>query len=126
MPNGCWLWRGCTNNEFYGQYRVGGKTELAHRVVYEKYKKKIEPGKILDHFKAKEGCPRYCVNPDHLEEVSHAVNIQRGKLGKFTQEDIEEARKLYDTGKYTNIEIAGKYGISLGYFCNLMKRRVRN
>ena len=46
----------------------------AHRIVYELIKGKIPEGLFIDHL-----CRvRNCVNPDHLEPVTHEENIRRG------------------------------------------------
>lgn len=71
---GCWLWLKALNNQGYGQIRVGDRTELAHRVAYVAFIGPIPADRELDH---KCRMPR-CVNPDHLEPVTHAQNIVRG------------------------------------------------
>jgi hypothetical protein len=50
-------------------------TALAHRVSYEIYKGAIPDGMQVDHL-----CRvRSCVNPDHLEAVPQATNLERGE-----------------------------------------------
>ena len=79
-PNsGCWLWTAAINEHGYGTLRLGrhkGKTQnyLAHRFTFEFYNGPILDGSILDHTCRQ----RACVNPDHLEAVTHRVNILRG------------------------------------------------
>lgn len=81
-PNcGCWLWGG-DGNERYGNlsYRVDGKQhrKLAHRLSYECHVGPIPPGLVIDH-----KCRNtWCVNPAHLEPVTHAENVRRGKAGQ--------------------------------------------
>lgn len=75
---GCWVWQGEPTENGYGQYTVGGgaerKTYLAHRYVYELLVGPIPEGLDLDHL-----CRvRLCVNPDHLQPVTRAVNLERG------------------------------------------------
>jgi len=74
-PNsGCWLWMGATNNNGYGVTGVNGKNKLAHRVAYQLLHGVDSVGMDLDHL-----CRvRCCVNPHHLEPVSHRENILRG------------------------------------------------
>ena len=73
--SGCWLWSRGTNGVGYGVAVVNSKQELAHRVVFEIYKGKIADGLTLDHL-----CRvPLCVNPDHLEAVTHRENVLRGK-----------------------------------------------
>jgi hypothetical protein len=58
----------------YGKINVGGYPRYAHRVVYEAIVGPIPDGLELDHLCRVPAC----VNPAHLEAVTHAVNIARG------------------------------------------------
>lgn len=73
-PNtGCWLWLGCVDRSGYGQVKYKGKTTEAHRAVYELLGGEVA-AEDLDHT-----CRvRSCVNPLHLEPVSHRENMRRG------------------------------------------------
>lgn len=73
-PNGCWLWTASIKAEGYGQVRrPDGRTGYAHRVVYELLVGPIPEGLELDHL-----CRvRACVNPEHLEPVTHEENVRR-------------------------------------------------
>ena len=60
---------------------VQGKKELAHRIAYEAANGPIPEGMVLDHL-----CrSRNCVNPDHLEVVTHAENQRRGRRASGLQ-----------------------------------------
>lgn len=73
--SGCWLWTGAIDRHGYGLVRLGGKSRLAHRVVYEAVGS-IPTGRDLDHL-----CRvRACVNPAHLEPVTRAENLRRSPL----------------------------------------------
>lgn len=72
--NGCWEWVGCRGAGGYSVIREGGRNKRAHRVMYERFKGPIPTGLYLDHLCRK----RDCVNPDHLEPVTHKENCLRG------------------------------------------------
>lgn len=98
----CWLWTGHTRGG-YGRLKIGSKHRQAHRLAYEWLVGPIPEGKAhLDHL-----CRvRHCVNPAHLEPVTHRENVLRGesvvakqarqthcKRGhEFTEENINQAR----------------------------------
>lgn len=69
----CWIWTGqIRKNDGYGYFWDGSKKVLAHRWSYERAKGSIS--NELDHL-----CRvRACVNPEHLEDVTHEVNMSRG------------------------------------------------
>ena len=73
--NGCWLWTADQSHHGYAYCSpYPGQSRYAHRVAYEMLVGRIPPGQELDHL-----CRvRHCINPAHLEAVSHAQNVQRG------------------------------------------------
>lgn len=76
----CWIWTGTINNRGYGCTSLKGKAIYAHRVSYEFYVGPIPDGLELDHL-----CRNPpCINPDHLEAVTHAENMRRGKAAQAT------------------------------------------
>jgi hypothetical protein len=78
VDSGCWEWTGWTNGVSYGKF-YGGKDApkaYAHRWLYEQVVEPIPEGLTLDHL-----CRNtLCVNPDHLEPVTGAVNTARGTM----------------------------------------------
>lgn len=71
---GCWIWQGSKNNKGYGLFSVACKRTLAHRYAFTLIVGEIPPSKHLDHL-----CRQpLCVNPRHLEVVSHRENVLRG------------------------------------------------
>jgi len=74
-PNtGCWLWGGATRSDGYGALWFNKKVMAAHRISHEFFCGEIPSGLEIDHL-----CRvRCCVNPDHLEPVTHSENIRRG------------------------------------------------
>lgn len=72
----CWLWNACRDQLGYGSFGIGGrgKNRRAHIWAYEHFIGAIPEGLELDHL-----CrTRHCVNPWHLEPVTHRENTLRG------------------------------------------------
>lgn len=70
---GCWIWQGHIGPKGYGQVRGKSGTQPAHQAAYEEWKGAIPTGMEPDHL-----CKvRSCVNPDHLEAVTHRENLLR-------------------------------------------------
>lgn len=71
----CWRWTGTIDESGYGRFAGGRYGSLfAHRLAYFAYVGSVPDGLELDHL-----CRvRNCVNPSHLEAVTHAENMQRG------------------------------------------------
>ena len=69
----CWLWTGAINDSGYGVIWDGRRLVYAHRLSYLLHGYTLPDGLDLDHT-----CfVRSCVRPDHLDPVTHAVNIRR-------------------------------------------------
>jgi hypothetical protein len=79
--DGCWLWTGRPNRQGYGVLREGpsgSRTLRAHRFSYELLVGPILEGLVIDHL-----CSNtMCVNPDHLDSVTQAENVRRGRTGQ--------------------------------------------
>lgn len=73
---GCWVFRGESNK--YGALRVNNRSRPAHRVSYELYVGPIPAGYQIDHKCRTPGC----VNPDHLQAVTHKQNGENLGLSK--------------------------------------------
>ena len=71
--SGCWLWTGARFKAGYAGIRWGGAAKYGHRVAYEVLVGEVPAGLELDHLCRTPAC----VNPDHLEPVSHRENLAR-------------------------------------------------
>jgi hypothetical protein len=80
----CWIWPGKIGASGYGVRN----DRYAHRLVWESAHGPVPEGLELDHLCRN----RACVNPDHLEPVTHAENCRRGAAG-----DVNRARMLAKT-----------------------------
>ena len=70
----CWGWSDRPNSSGYSLFRLGRAQCLAHRLAYRSLRGPIPLEMELDHLCRN----RACVNPWHLEPVSHRVNTLRG------------------------------------------------
>lgn len=77
-PNsGCWLWLGTLDKGGYASThpRIHGRRVYGgYRVAYMALVGEVPDGLELDH-KCRMRC---CVNPAHLEPVTHRINVLRG------------------------------------------------
>lgn len=73
---GCWEWTAYISELGYGQFKAFGAMVRAHRFAYELLIGPIPEGLEIDHLCQNRGC----VNPDHLEPVSHIENVRRGHM----------------------------------------------
>lgn len=74
-PNsGCWIWTAALDSIGYGSTNgPSGRTCKAHRLAYLTLVGPVPIGLELDH-KCRTRC---CVNPAHLEPVTHRENMRR-------------------------------------------------
>lgn len=78
-PTACWLWIGAIQQQGYGLWTFyppdmpRKKLMVAHRVMYSLVHGAIPDNMELDHLCRN----KTCVNPDHLEIVTHKENLAR-------------------------------------------------
>jgi hypothetical protein len=87
-PDGCWRWLGSRTTAGYGHLSTRGSYYQAHRLMFSLWRGDVPDGLELDHL-----CRhRWCVNPSHLEIVTHAVNAQRGSRSVLSLEKVRAIR----------------------------------
>jgi len=70
----CWSWIGSLGPDGYGRFKFRGRNLLAHRLAWALHWDFALEGQLtIDHLCAH----RSCVNPAHLERVTHHENIRR-------------------------------------------------
>lgn len=106
--SGCWIWIGGQDGNGYGSYYHNYKVKHAHRFVFEQFKGQIPLGMDLDHL-----CRvPLCVNPEHLEVVTRAINARRGNNTSLTQDDVNKIREIYKTRKIKQRDLGRMFGTS--------------
>lgn len=83
----CWEWTGYRDTQGYGGIWWDGRQWKAHRFIYTRLVGAIPVGLEPDHLCRNRGC----VNPDHIELVTHQVNSLRSP----TASSAVNARKTH-------------------------------
>ena len=106
----CWPWLGNKNKRTgYGKKQWFGRSVLAHRWMYEQRVGEIPPGKVINH----KCSNRACVNPDHLEVVSQALNVRHGAGTRLTWDDVAVIRAANDNRKWGDgAKLARRFNVS--------------
>lgn len=101
-PNGCIL--GPANHNLgYCRTLVKGKWVGAHRVAYELFVGPIPDGMELDHV-----CRvRNCINPAHLEAVTHEENINRKPKDRSTYQRRGHMKDRGECIEGHNLDVVG-------------------
>lgn len=107
--NGCWIWKGSLQTHGYAYlpwrlYHEKFKTTLGHRIYFMVFRGPIPKGMEIDHL-----CNvKACVNPYHLEVVTHEENNRRRNA------EVDARRKVFPCGHprvggHTYMKRAGYY-----------------
>lgn len=105
VETGCWEWGLNKSPEGYGLAWRDGRMRAAHRVFWEEANGPIPDGLPLDHLCINPSC----VNPDHLEPVTHLENVRRSRRAKLTVEDVADIKASPDE---SHAELGRRYGVS--------------
>ena len=106
---GCWLWKKPVHPSGYAFMwdATQQRMRAAHCVFYARQHGPIPEGMDLDHL-----CRRKnCVNPAHLEVVTHAENVRRGVSTHLTMADAHLIRELRSHG-HTFSALATQFGVT--------------
>ena len=80
---GCWNWLGSIMKNGYG-------VDTPHRTMWKRERGPIPAKMTIDHLCRN----RKCINPNHLEVVTQAENVQRGAGAKLNWFDVHNIRKM--------------------------------
>ena len=124
--DGCWEWIAARKASGYGVFNTDGRfgpVRRAHVLAYEDRRGPVPDGLEIDHLCRN----RWCVNPDHMEPVTHRENLRRGlgKPRKLTDQDVADIRRRYSHGSTTQTALAKRYGVSQTHVSDIVRRKVR-
>jgi len=74
----CWEWKGAKSGG-YGNFVINGKQMRAHRLSYQIFIGELRPKFQINHMCSN----RSCINPEHLEQITHAENGSREKANHY-------------------------------------------
>ena len=126
----CWLWQGACNTSGYGNFLYNGKVRVSNRVAWM-----LTFGEIPKDMRVLHTCDiRNCCNPNHLFLGTYSDNTQdmlakgRGPDvqgenhpgAKLTALEVEDIRFFWNTGKYTQEEIAEEFPVGRSQIANIL------
>lgn len=136
-PDECWLWKRARTGAGYGQLRVGGRSQRAHRVSWTIHNGPIPPGKGHHGTCILHACDNPpCVNPAHLRAGTNRDNAmdresrgrgvhpkaERNGATTLSSADVDEIRQRYATGDVTQRALADEYGVSRSNIGRIVRR----
>lgn len=135
----CWLWR-ASRRHTYGQINLHPFGPVyAHRLSYVLYHGEIPDGMFVCH-----RCDTpLCVKPEHLFLGTPRDNsrdmLAKGRgsepprrygpehhMAKQTTDEVQEIRRLWATGAYTQRQLARQFGVTQSTIWRLVNRVTRN
>ena len=122
----CWLWTGAKNNERVGRGVIGyqWKTIAAPRVAWFLATGKW-PTNDACHHCDNPPCVRFSHLFDGTAEDNGRDMSRKGRSGtaKLTWKKVVEIRRLYTTGRFSQMALALKFGVSQSVIWNVVTHR---
>jgi len=136
----CLEWKGRCNPFGYGLIKLRSKdmqgigfSTGTHRAAYLVWKGDIPENMCVLH-KCDNKC---CIEPSHLFLGSHQDNMddmkaksrqnkrpgEKHHITKFSDKDVIEIRKLWDSGEFTQSYFCRIYNVSSACICNMINRK---
>ena len=90
--NGCWTWTGRLGRDGYSRPSVGGRVVSGHRLMATLVYGDLKGSAVVHHKCAN----RQCINPDHLQPVSHRENVAEMLQRNYYLSRIEELERALE------------------------------
>ena len=113
----CWISRWKPSDpRGYTRVRSANRRIGIHVLMWIQVNGPVPEGLFIDHLCREPSC----INPAHLEPVSHTENVRRGKVPKLTPEKVRTIRFLRGLG-YRQEEIARRVQSTRGTVSNVLR-----
>ena len=119
--NECKPWTGAYDAQGYPRQKVKGKSLYAHRVAFEFFWRKLQPGERVYRRCGDRGCVAYY----HVttERPERQGKRHRPGTAKLTPTKVRNIRRAYaEPGGPTQAELARKYGVSRSCVSCIVRR----
>ena len=116
---GCWNWNRCKDGCGYGLTTLNHRHMRAHIAYYIRRFGPVPNGYELHHVCVNPGC----VNPDHLQLITHAEHMHLSPRTKLTVDQVRDIRRLYAQGDVSQSTLAEQFGVSAPTISAIITRR---